>query len=340
MVRCVIYTWTLITALTLTVWPQAVKLVPSDTTILQAQWHRPIQLPARCDANGNIYFRGLEQGNPSSPVYKAQPGSYTCITFALDGSDTDLRLGTVQDFAVSAAGVLFELVQSGDTVYIARFGDDGSFKSKIKLERPFWASHLSVLANDAWFLVTGTELQTKGGPPPALVSKIVDESGRDVSNLTFEKDPAALKEAPKGKPKIENYWGNKSILPLVLGDTQTGIDGSLYVMRASTAPVIFVLDSTGQLTRRITVQPPEAGMTIGNMQVSAGRIALLFYRADTTNQVEKSTMVLVDARSGKVERAYEVDARLGSAFACYDGNSFAFLSTQEGKFAIVSAKPQ
>jgi hypothetical protein len=333
--------WTLLSTLLLAVTTvssaQSVKIVRSDVAVLQTQWQRPLHIPVRCDHDGNVYFRGLEQGNASSPVLRVNPKKDGAITYTLD-NEPDLRLSAVQDFSVAPDGDLFELVQGQDAVYVASFSSDGSFKSKTKLDRQFWPAHLTVLAGGSRFLVTGSELPQKGGPPPGAVTAIFDDSGKVVKDLTFKQDPAILKEASKGPPNVDNYLADKAILPLATGDTQAGIDGNLYVMRASTPPVVFVMDASGQLIRRITVELPEAGMEVGTMQVSGSRIAFLFYRSDPSGQVQKRIMTLVDAKSAKVDGSYDLGDGLGGAFACYDGSSYTFLTTEHGKLSIVSAK--
>jgi len=318
---------------------QTVKLVPSSTTVVQTEWHRPLHLPLRCDGDGNIYLRGFEQGNPASPVLRLSPKGDRVTTFSI-GNEASLQKGVVQDFAVSLDGEVFELVQCDSDVYIASFSDDGSFKSKTKIERQFWAIHLNVLAGGTSFLITGSDLPVRGGPPPKLMNAIFDSSGRLVKEISFQHDPAELKEAAKGKPKVENYLGDKTILPLVTGDAQTGADGNLYVMRASKPAVIFALDSTGKLVRTVTVEPPESGMDVGSMKFSANWIAVLFYRANSDGQVEKRILALVDPRTGVREHTYVLGEGLGGAFACSNGTSYDFVTDEGGKLAITYAQPE
>ena len=270
---------------------QSLEIVRSDVTVLQTQWQRPLHLPVRCDQDGNIYFRGFEQGNPSSPVLRVNPKNDSAITYLLD-NEPDLRLSPVQDFSVAPDGGLYELVQGPDAVYVASFSEDGTFKSKTKLEKQFWAAHLTVLPGSLGFLVTGSELPKKGGPPPDVVTAIFNDSGKVIRNLAFKHDTAVLNKPPQGAPSVDNYLADKAMLPLAIGDIQSGIDGNLYIMRASNPPIVLVLDASGQLIRRITVEPPEAGMEIGTMQISGGMIAFLFYRSDKSGQVEKRIMAI------------------------------------------------
>ncbi len=318
---------------------QMVKLVATSTTVVQTEWRRPLHLPLRCDGDGNIYLRGFEQGNPASPVLRLNPKGDRVTTFSV-GSEASLQKGVVQDFTVSPDGDVFELVQVDNNTYVASFSGEGSFKSKTKIEKQFWPTHLTVLAGVTSFLITGAEVPVRGGPPPKLVNAIFDTSGRLIKEITFERDPAELKEAPKDQPKVENYLGDTAILPLVTGDTQSGPDGHLYVMRAAQPPVILALDSTGKLIRTIRVEPPEPRMDVGSIHFSASWIALLFYRADPNGQIEKRLLVLVDPRTGARERTYELGEGLGGAFACSNGSSYAFVTDKGGKLAITYAQPE
>lgn len=225
----------------------------------------------------------------------------------------------MQDFAVTSDGKVFELIQAGDDVYVGAFSDDGSLKSKTKLEKQFWSAHLAVVSGGSRFLVAGSELPMKNGPPPGLVTAIFDNSGRLVKNLAFRHDPAELKEPPAGKPAIENYLADQEILPLVSGDTQVGPNGDLYVVRASKPPEVFVLTSSGEFIRKITVETPDNSMTLGSMQFSSSRLASLFYQADSSHQVQKRVMAIVDINRGTLERSYQLADGLGGAFACYNG---------------------
>lgn len=318
---------------------QTVKLVPTSTTVVQTEWRRPLHLPLRCDGDGNIYLRGFEQGNPASPVLRLSPKGDRVTTFSF-GNEASLQKGVVQDFAVTPDGDVFELVQFDNNTYIASFSDDGRFKSKTKIEKQFWPIHLTVLAGGTSFLITGAEVPVKGGPPPKLINAIFDTSGRLTKEISFQHDPAELKEAPRDKPKVENYLGDRTILPLVTGDAQTGPDGNWYVMRASKPAVIFALDSTGKLVRTVTVEPPEPRMDVGNMQFSANWIAVLFYRANSDGQVEKRILALVDPRTGVREHTYVLGEGLGGAFACSNGTSYTFVTDEGGKLAISYAQPE
>ena len=174
-----------------------VKLVPTSTTVVQTEWRRPLHPPLRCDGDGNIDLRGFEQGNPASPVLRLNRKGDRVTTFSV-GTEDSLQKGVVQDFTVSPDGDVFELVFVDNDTYVASFSGDGLFKSKTKIERQFWPTHVAVLAGGTSFLITGSELPVKGGPPPKLINAIFDTSGRLIKEIAFARDPAEL--------TLKNLW--------------------------------------------------------------------------------------------------------------------------------------
>ena len=276
---------------------QNVSLTTTDGYVLQSEWGHALYLPVRCDLAGNFYLREYESGLSSTPVLKVTSRAENLIKFSLD-SVAELKGASIQDFSVTPDGTVYELLQVGDDVIIAEFLEDGRPVSQTKLEKQFWPSHFTALGGNNGFVVTGAELPHKGGPPPKLVNAIFDNSGRLVRSLTFAQDPAEIKKEEPGKNKSGGPLANASILPLVLGDTQTDNMGNLFILRASEPAVIFVVDSSGKLQRKIKAVPPEAGMKVGAMQVQDGRLALLFQKSDEKGQIEKRTMVVIDTSTG------------------------------------------
>ncbi len=326
-------------AVPLSLTAQALRIVPTSTHVLQTEWNQPLHLPVRCDEDGNIYFRKFGSGITSSPVVRVSQKHDDVTSFSI-ANEPGLKGASVHDFAVTTDGTVFELVHAGNDVYVVDFSDDGSVRSKSKLEKQFWPEHLAVTPDGDRFLIAGTELLEKDGKPPRLVTAIFDNSGRLVKDLTLQHDPAILKEPRAGEPRIENYFTSQEILPLVQGETQVGRNGDLYVVRASRPPEVFVLNSSGELVRKITIDVPENGMRLGGIQFSDSRFAAQLYQADASGQVQKQVMAIVDISRGTTERAYQFADGLGGVFACYDGSSFTFLSTEHGKFAITTAKPE
>jgi hypothetical protein len=323
---------------------QNVSLIATSGYVLQSEGGHALYMPLRCDLDGNFYMREYESGFGASPVLRVSARAENSTKFSLD-SVPELRGASIQDFSVTPDGTVYELLQFGDDVIIAEFSKDGRSVSQTKLEKRFWPAHLSALGGNTGFVVTGAELPQKGGPPPKLVNAIFDNSGRLVRRLTFAHDPAEIKEEKPGKEGTESQKGgplaNESVLPLVLGDTQTDNAGNFFILRATDPAVIFVVNRWGKLQRTIKVASPEAGMKVGAMQVRGGRLALLLQKSDQEGQIQKRTIVIIEASTGDQMAEYAVPDTLGTAFACYTGETFGFVTTTTGgRLAVQTAKPE
>jgi hypothetical protein len=310
-------------------------LVPKNVAVIPTEWRRPLYIPVRCDADENIYLRGYEEGNHESPVLKVAPDGKTKKLAVPEGPL--FRAAAVQDFAVSPDGTAYQLLQNRNDVYVVSFDSDGEYDSKIKLDRELWAVHLTAFSGGRQFLITGSELPEENGPPPKLFTGIFDQSGRLVKELSLPDDPAVIK-APEGNKKVQNWLSDPAILPLLQGDVEADNDGNLFVLRASRPAVVYVLDASGQVARRLTLKPSESDMTASVMHVRNGRIAVLFQKTDGDGNVLQRNMLIIDSQTGDKLSEYEVSERLGSAFSCFTGQSFGFIITKDGKLAIQTAE--
>lgn len=324
---------------------QNVSLTATSGYVFPLEGARALYMPLRCDFDGNFYFREYESGISASPVLKVTARAENLTKFSLD-SVPELKRASIQDFSVTSDGTVYELLQFGDDVIIAEFSRDGRLVSQTKLDKQFWPAHLYALGSNNGFVVTGAELPQKGGPPPKLISAIFDNSGRLVRRLNLAHDPAEIKKEEPEKEASESNQkagplAGEAILPLVLGDTQTDNAGNFFILRASEPAVIFVVNRWGKLQRTIKVARPQAGMKVGAMQVRGGRMAILLQKSDEKGQTEKRTMVVIDASTGDQIAEYAVPDTLGTAFACYTGETFAFVTTTTGgKLAFQTAKPE
>jgi hypothetical protein len=341
--KTILMAFTILSLLQLTI-AQNVSLTATSGYVLPLEGAHALYLTLRCDFDGNFYFREYESGLSASPVLKVTARAENLTRFSLD-SVPELKGASIQDFSVTSDGTVYELLQFGDDVIIAEFSRDGRLVSQTKLDKQFWPAHLSALGGNSGFVVTGAELPQKGGPPPKLISAIFDNSGRLMRRLNFAHDPAEIKKEEPGKEASDSQkagpLAGESILPLVLGDTQTDNAGNFFILRASEPAVIFVVNRWGKLQRTIKAVRPQAGMKVGAMQVRGGRLAILLQKSDEKGQIEKRTMVVIDTSTGDQMAEYAVPDTLGTAFACYTGEAFGFVTTtRSGQLAFQTAKPE
>jgi hypothetical protein len=306
-----------------------------------AEFGGALHLPVKCDADENVYLRPYEQDNSHSSVLKVSHNADK--ETRLDSLDPALKGLSVQDFAVSPDNTVYELLQAGNDVYIAQFHSDGSFASKMKLEDQFWGVKLAVAMNGTAFLVSGVSVPNPtggNGGLPKLITAMFDQSGRRIGKLSLDNDPADPGVGGK-QLDTKKFLNDVSVLPLVNGNIEADRDGTLLLMRASTNPVIFVLDSRGKMARRMVISAPLTGMSPASMHVRAGKLAMLFERLDAEGNVGDRIMTVFDIATGEKVREYSVAPSLGTAFACYlGGDNFGFVTSKNNKFALQYAAPE
>jgi hypothetical protein len=324
-----------------------VKLASREQVIVPAQWYRPLLFPMRCDSDGNLYLRGHVPRDNQTPITRISRKGDRVTTLSVD-SDLDLRKATVSDFAVSPEGEVYQLAQVGRDVYVATFSSEGTFKSKTKLDTPFWAAHIAPFGSQG-FLVTGLAFSEEANKAPREgFTAVFDASGRLVKRLRLPGDVARKKEAASSGSRApqphssshakdaagENDWQ----VPLLLGTAEAAEDGNVYLLRRASPALLYVLGPSGQVLRKLTVKAPKPGLLPSSMHLARGRIALLFTEWERENPDE--ILVLLDTLTGERVGEYEVPVSLGGAFACYSDDGFAFITSSGPKLAIEWAAPE
>lgn len=315
------------------------RLVLTDVSIIQSEWHSAIISPARCDTDGNLYVRQFLSGTSNNVVTIINRKGDRVAKTSLD-SNPDVKKGKLSDFGVGPDGELSELVHVDRSVYLVNFKHDGSLAGATKLEREFWPAKLAIgEASGSLFLVSGTEFP-QTGKPPEVFNGLFDASGKLVREVKFSHDPGQIEAEPTKSAHQENYFEDEASFPLQLGLAETDLNGNFYVIRASEPPVAFVVNASGKFVRRLEIKAPEPGMRLLAAHVNAGRLAALLAQTSPDGDVLRETMVVTDTSTGNTLQQYVVPEEIGSAFACYSGNDFAFITTKDKKLAIQHARPE
>ena len=301
----------------------SVPLRPTARITIPSETNRPVYKPARCDAQGNIYFRGYQADDRRVPVIRADAKGQT-VKYMLD-ADATLASGTSYDFSVLPNGNLYQPVQVGEDVYIVTFDQEGKVKGKVRLEQRFWVSRLTALS-DKSFLVIGSEPQppAEGKPtkPPKALIALFDEHGRLVRRITLSND------AREGTP----------ILVTLSSDAQVDATGNLYLLLRTNPATVDVFDSGGQIERSFKVQPPGPKMNAVSMNLAKGRLAILF--RETFRGMQHNDMAIitvVNASTGAEVTRYSAGPDLGATLACYTEDDFVFVGTDRNNLAIQHA---
>lgn len=306
----------------------AVPLRLTTKIIIPSEANRPVYKPARCDAQGNIYFRGYQADDRRVPVIRADANGRT-VKYMLD-ADTTLASGTSYDFSVLPNGILYQPVQVGEDVYIVTFDLEGKIKGKVRLEKQFWVARLTALS-DKSFLVIGTEpkLPAEGKltqPPKALIA-LFNEHGRMDRRITLNRITLG-NDVREGAP----------ILATLSSDAQVDANGNLYLLLRTNPATVDVFDSSGQIERSFNVQAPGPKMNPVSMSLAKGKLAILFremFRGMQHNDM--AIITVVDASTGTEVRRYSAGPDLGATLACYTEDDFVFVGTDRDNLAIQHA---
>jgi hypothetical protein len=303
----------------------AVPLYPTAMTAIPAEANRPVYKPARCDAQGNIYFRGYQADDRRVPVVRAD-GQGRTVKYMLD-ADATLASGTSYDFSVLPNGGLYQPVQVGEHVYVVNFDQVGKIKGRVLLEKQFWIARLTALS-DKSFLVIGTEPQPPGEgkpkPPPKTLIALFDEHGRLVRRINLNGD------AREGTPPI---------LAALSSDAQVDANGNVYLLLRTDPATVYVLDSGGRIERSFKVTSPAPKMNAVSMTVAKGRLAILFremFRGMQHNDM--AIITVVDASTGAEAARYSAGPGLGTTLACHSDDDFVFIGADRNNLAIRHAK--
>lgn len=301
---------------------------PSQTHRLATA--QSITLPIKCDSDGNVYLR-----NPSS-----SPSTLDLIKIAKDGTEKatfryyeapDLKRAFVEDFAVGDDGKVFELAQvSRENIYVLRFSSDGHLEGQVQLltTARFEPSQF-VVTNDGSFFVSGTKLSSDGGAGRPL-NFIFNGSGKLVRELSLKGDVNidASPKSAKGSTEPDSS--------VRFGSALLGQDGNVYLMRATSPAMIYVVSPGGGVARILKVNPPAPKDLPVTMMINGPRLAIEFSAPDATD-IASTTIRVLNTSTAETIRDYKIVRELSQALACYADDEFTFIGDTDGWPAIMQA---
>jgi len=311
--------------------PSTVRYLAPGETIVSPETALSFSGPFPCDADGNIYLRS---GFVGAAIRKLNPKGERVAIFQPD-ANPDLEVGVAGHFAVTPDGELYLLVFARKEIsrYVFIFKKDGSYKEKIKLQPGFalMPSSLAVFSNGS-MLITGERYDHDPKDPKLPFTGIFSADGRLLKELKLE-DDAIRSKAPStpASGAIPVGAGSQAI---IRGQIESAKDGNLYVMRAMSPAVFYVISPGGEVVRRFTVDSGQGVYIPSGMHISGSRIAVLFYSPQTMDKIIK-----IVTTEGEELASYEelrADGKatkgvLGLAFACYTQRPerFTFLVSDE-----------
>ena len=304
---------------------EAVKTVPTRL-LAPGRYSR-----LRCDSDGNIYLR-VYTGDRRSPVVRVSPDGKKLTTFEID---PELDLSGVQDFWVTDYGELYVLAEKGsDEGYVLSFDADGKFKDKVRLDVPIRPNQIAVF-DSGDLLVAGREPATSSsGRSSANGSALVgifNNRGQLIKRIEFRKD---IKPNPKHSIRRADLHYAEAI---VNSSTVSSDDGQVYFMRHGPDGPVYAVSSRGTITKTLHLIPPQ-GALLSTVKVAKGNLAAEFIINSVNSQiagpapVESVITQIYDLSTGKEVMEYSSVPPIGPDLACYQSDSFKYLTTDNDHY--------
>ncbi len=127
-------------------------------------------------------------------------------------------------------------------------------------------------------------------------------------------------------------FGNRAISS---GKAQVGDDGNVYLMRSTSPATIYVISSSGDVLRTLSIEPADNGQLPFDMRLAGGRIAVEFGRFGGGSW----NLTVADAATGQKVSDYGDESAYG-ILACYSAKPerFTFLRvSDDNKLQMIHA---
>ncbi len=306
-----------------------IKLRVKDTAVIEGQAFASfmVQIPVKCDAKGNVYFRMHHMTDfYGQPVTKVSREGKLAGEFSIR-SAPEFEEGGTYDWVVSPEGEVFLLgAKSVEERHIVKFSPDGEYDSAFLLEPYLEPRHIAVFPSGE-LLISGGELSPRDREPTGkLLLALYDRRGKFLREISLPRDVENPKEPPAGES--ESASAAKEGYVLTHSTAVAAEDGNMYLMRATTSPVVYVISPAGAVLRRLVIPPPEQELRVNTMKVAGGRIAIQFLQVDSEGRTEKHIFLMVDAVTGEKFANYLSTPEIGGAWACYTPEGFTFLGSK------------
>jgi hypothetical protein len=303
---------------------QSRNLIKKDQIDSDVPYNGPrnFALPTACDEQGRLYVKLVDpnQAEMVGPIYRLSSKGGLEATFDTSGE-------LMNRYAVRPDGGMAMVRLDGKTKVIDNFAPDGPRQSSLRLEDPstaFFPDQMAVFRSGE-VLLSG--MQYRRGN--TAWTAIYDPAGHLVKEFVLD-----------GDAEVERPAVSRSAV--VRGD-----DGFVYLMRATSPARVYVISSTGEVARQITVEPPEGGTPDFGIRVFKNHMVIRFrlncLSAGTGTHCDGTEYRVLDATTGKQLAIYRTDNTASGPIACYRPNPDRFQifsMPTAGKLEIIEAEPQ
>jgi hypothetical protein len=235
----------------------------------------------------------------------------------------------VLPFAVVPGGGLAVAERNSPNIRVVKFTAEGKYESEVLLSGPFFTPYQLAVFPSGELLLSGIA----DGRINRGVTAIYGKTGRFIKELILDGDAEIDRAVEIGDSRfaMSPGEGNQAISS---GEALVGDDGNAYLLRSVSPANVYVISPSGEVVRKLTVEPATIGDVPLKMQLSKGKLVLGFDGWQGTRSAGSPTLVVVDAVSG--ERLQRFDRGIGiglGGVSCYraDVGTFSFLGMTDSK---------
>jgi hypothetical protein len=270
-----------------------------------------------------------------SPVLRLSDKGLLEAEFDTSGAVTNV-------FAVRRKGGVAMIHSDGAAKVVDNFGPDGKRESSVRLEsppKPFFPSQIAVFSSGE-MLLAGVQYH----PRYTASTAIYDPAGHLVKQFVLDGDAEIESAIEVGDARYTRAprEGNEPVRRSV---AITGDDGFVYLMRATSPAIVYVISATGDVVRKIVVSAPtDTGLPEFGIRVAKNKLAIKFSRscdsAPGIESCEGTVYTVVDALTGQRLGDYQAGEDVAGPIACYapDPNRFfTFSISDQHHLEIVQA---
>jgi hypothetical protein len=295
-----------------------------------------IATPTKCDADGAVTLRLIQSSDlGSTPVTKISADGQRVVVFRLpsDGKPENPQL---VDFAPTVGGLYALVTDKAGKPWLLQYGDDGRLERVTPLQGPMHPMQIDA-AIPGELVISGTVSEGQGDNEVKPFIGAFSTGGDLLRELAPE---ASTKDLPTGSspPSPSRQWN-----AMLGARLQAAPNGTIYLLRRNETGPVIIISPSGEV-RQISLHPPEGATISSRLALWGGRLVvefLNFKAGGASGELSRVTLQVIDSEGGNVlMNLYHANPNIGPNLACYDGNEFVFVNTDDNsRVELVKVKP-
>ncbi len=279
---------------------------------------------ARCDEDNNIYVRFMDaetsqkhHGISTIPIKKIRPDGTVAATFRVTDAAPEI---VGKGFSVTSGGRVYQAAWGPDgTVYVVGYSNDGSFKSKVRLEADFFTPYQIAVFDSGEFLLSGTQGKFDRVP----FTGVFGPDGHLIKKIYEPEDEESRQKAESGDPNFRSDYTNAGNTFVWYGDAVAGSDGNVYLLRSTSPALLYVISSKGEVVRKLRIESGSSGLVARTLRAGRGKLAISFLERYST----KGMIEVVDLQGNLLASVFSDNETIYPGHpGCYSSGAFVFIS--------------